>query len=146
MITIRKATLQDLNEVSILFDAYRQFYKQPGDLIGAQEFLKERLLYNESVIFIAFNEEKAIGFTQLYPIFSSVSMKKAWLLNDLFVSHSARRSGVAEALLDAAREHGIASGAKWLLLETAADNIPAQTLYSKKGWVRTEDLFYTLDL
>lgn len=146
MITIRKATLQDLNEVSILFDAYRQFYKQPGDLIGAQEFLKERLLYNESVIFIAFNEEKAIGFTQLYPIFSSVSMKKAWLLNDLFVSHSARRSGVAEALLDAATEHGIASGAKWLLLETAADNIPAQTLYSKKGWVRTEDLFYTLDL
>lgn len=146
MITIRKATIQDLNEVSILFDAYRQFYKQPGDLIGAHEFLKERLLHNESVIFIAFNEEKATGFTQLYPIFSSVSMKKAWLLNDLFVAQSARRSGVAEALLDAAREHGIASGAKWLLLETAADNIPAQTLYSKNGWVRTEDLFYTLDL
>ena len=146
MITVRKATLQDLEELSILFDAYRIFYKQQGDIAAAREFLKERLLHNESVIYVAFNEEIAVGFTQLYPIFSSVSLKNAWLLNDLFIDPSARRLGAAELLLNAARKHGIDTGSKWLLLETALDNIPAQNLYVKNGWVRTEDLFYTLAL
>ena len=146
MITVRKAILQDLEDLTILFNAYRIFYKQEGDVTAAREFLKERLLRNESVVYIAFNEENAIGFTQLYPIFSSVSLKNAWLLNDLYVIPSARRSGVAEALLNAAREHGIDTGAKWLLLETALDNFPAQSLYEKNGWVRAEDIFYTLDL
>lgn len=146
MITVRKAVLQDLEDLTILFDAYRIFYKQEGDVSAARKFLKERLLRNESVIYIAYNEENAIGFTQLYPIFSSVSLKNAWLLNDLYVLPSARRSGVAEALLNAAREHGIDTGAKWLLLETAMDNFPAQSLYEKNGWVKAEDIFYTLDL
>jgi len=146
MIIIRKAALQDLDELTILFEYYRNFYKQSGDLEAAQKFLKERLVHNESVIFLAFKQSQAIGFTQLYPIFSSVSLKKAWLLNDLFVHPAARRSGAAEALLNAARDHGIATGAKWLLLETARDNFPAQSLYTKNGWIRTEDIFYTLDL
>ena len=146
MITIRKAVLQDLEELTILFDAYRIFYKQHSDKEAAREFLKERLLRNESVIYVAYNENNAIGFTQLYPIFSSVSLKNAWLLNDLYVLPSARRSGVAEALLNVARKHGTDTGAKWLLLETAADNLPAQSLYEKNGWVKAEDIFYTLDL
>jgi ribosomal protein S18 acetylase RimI-like enzyme len=146
MTTTRRATLQDLEELTPLFDAYRQFYKQPGDLANAYQFLKERLSGNESVVFMAFNENNAIGFTQLYPIFSSVSMQKAWLLNDLFVDPTARRSGAAEALLNAAKEHGIHTGAKWLLLETANDNFPAQSLYEKNGWVKAQDIFYTLDL
>lgn len=146
MITVRKATLEDIEELTILFNAYRIFYKQPGDLLAARTFLKERLIQNESVVFLAFNANKAIGFTQLYPIFSSVSLKRAWLLNDLYVDPSARRLGAAETLLNAAREYGIDTGAKWLLLETARDNFPAQSLYEKNGWVKTEDIFYTLDL
>ncbi len=115
-------------------------------MANAYQFLKARLSADESVVFMAFNENNAIGFTQLYPIFSSVSMQKAWLLNDLFVDPTARRSGAAEALLNAAKEYGIHTGAKWLMLETATDNFPAQSLYEKNGWVRAQDIFYTLDL
>jgi GNAT superfamily N-acetyltransferase len=146
MITTRKATLEDLEDLSTLFNAYRIFYNQPDDLTAAFDFLKERFLLQESVVFIAVNNNKIIGFTQLYPIFSSVSLKKAWLLNDLFIDPSARRLGAAELLLNAARKHGIETGSKWLLLETTLDNIPAQNLYVKNGWVRTEDIFYTLAL
>jgi ribosomal protein S18 acetylase RimI-like enzyme len=146
MITTRKATLEDLEDLSSLFNDYRVFYNQPDDLKGAFEFLKERLLLQESVVFVAVNNNKMIGFTQLYPIFSSVSLKKAWLLNDLFIDPSARRLGAAEALLHAARKHGIETGSKWLLLETALDNVPAQTLYVKNGWEKVEDVFYTLTL
>jgi ribosomal protein S18 acetylase RimI-like enzyme len=146
MITTRKATLEDLEDLSTLFNAYRIFYNQPDDLTAAFDFLKERFLLQECVVFVAVNNNKIIGFTQLYPIFSSVSLKKAWLLNDLFIDPSARRLGAAELLLNAARKHGIETGSKWLLLETTLDNIPAQNLYVKNGWVRTEDIFYTLAL
>jgi GNAT superfamily N-acetyltransferase len=146
MITTRKATLEDLEDLSTLFNAYRIFYNQPDDLTAAFDFLKERFLLQESVVFIAVNNNKIIGFTQLYPIFSSVSLKKAWLLNDLFIDPSARRLGAAELLLNAARKHGIDTGSKWLLLETTLNNIHAQNLYVKNGWVRTEDIFYTLAL
>lgn len=146
MISIRMATSADLEELAVLFDAYRQFYEQHPDLAAAKEFLNQRLINNESVIFMAFDENKAVGFTQLYPIFSSVGLQRTWLLNDLFVSSAARKNGVATALLNAAKEHGIHTGSKWLLLETAPSNNRAQALYKKNGWMKVEDIFYQYDL
>lgn len=77
--------------IAPLFDAYRQFYGQTPDLEGARQFLFERLQGGESVIFAVMEGENALGFTQLYPSFSSVSMKPIWILNDLFVVEKARR-------------------------------------------------------
>jgi ribosomal protein S18 acetylase RimI-like enzyme len=144
--TIKRAGLEDLDSLAILFDAYRRFYKQPSDLIRAKIFLEERLRKSESVIFIATDADKAIGFTQLYPIFSSVSLKSAWLLNDLYVEAGVRKSGAGTQLLEAAKTFGRETHAAWLLLETAVDNLAAQALYEKNGWKKTEDLFYQFDL
>jgi len=71
-----------------LIDAYRQFYKQSSDVASAYEFLKERFSHGESVIFLAFEGDQALGFTQLYPSFSSVSMARVFILNDLFVAQA----------------------------------------------------------
>jgi GNAT superfamily N-acetyltransferase len=142
--TIRQAHLSDLEQLSILFDGYRQFYQQPSDIEGARSFLHQRFSNKESVVFMAFENNEAVGFTQLYPIFSSVSLKKAWLLNDLFVCASARKKGVALSLLKAAEDHGKATGARWLLLETAHDNTKAQALYEKAGWERETAFYYRL--
>src|SRR5262252_8860136 len=76
-----------------LFDAYRRFYGQPPDPDGARRFLAERLGRGESVIYAVVEDGRALGFTQLYPSFSSVSMKPIWILNDLFVTEEARRRG-----------------------------------------------------
>lgn len=132
-----------------LFDAYRQFYRSAPDIEGATDFLSERLGNNESVIFLALIEEgerqTPIGFTQLYPLFSSTRMKPLWLLNDLFVAPEWRRLGVGRTLLEHVRLFGIESGAAGLMLETAVDNTPAQALYESLGWVR-ETQFYTYNL
>ena len=101
---------------------------------------------NESTIFVAAQDEVLIGFTQLYPIFSSVGLKKAWLLNDLYVDEHFRKQGVAAALLDMARQYGIRTGAGWLMLQTGSNNFIAQGLYEKQGWLRENDFFYRLDL
>lgn len=142
MIAIRKANSQDLDSLVPLFDAYRQFYQQAPDPEGARRFLAERLEGEESVVFLAFEEGRAVGFTQLYPQFSSVGMDRNWLLNDLYVDEGARKLGVGLRLLEAARDFGRETGARWLVLETGVDNYPAQALYEKAGWTRVEEVFY----
>jgi len=147
MITTRKATVADLDSLVPLFDAYRQFYKQETDQEGARKFLTERLEGEESVVFLAFYGERPAGFTQLYPIFSSVGMRRSWLLNDLYVDVVARKKGVGERLLEEAKTWARATGASWMMLETAVDNHPAQALYEKNGWERVKDeLFYRVYL
>ena len=147
-ILVRPATLHDLDALVPLFDGYRQFYGKPSDAQGAREFLTVRLRLNESQILIARDAHgEPLGFTQLYPLFSSVRMVRTWLLNDLFVAAHARRQGVAKALLEAAAVHARKSGVASLSLSTAHDNLPAQALYESLGWQRdTQFREYNLTL
>lgn len=143
---VRRAKKKDIGKLSVLFDKYRIFYKQPSDIDNAKSFLKKRMKRKESMIFVAEERKELIGFTQLFPIFSSVSMKRTWLLNDLYVNEQARGMGAATKLLTAAKEFGAETKSKWLLLQTAADNFTAQKVYEKNGWVREPDFFYRKDI
>ena len=145
--TIRAATIADLDAVAPLFDAYRQFYGQPADPARARAFIGDRLRNGDAVILLAQRGGAAAGFTQLYPLFSSVRTGRIWQLNDLYVAPTARRHGVGRALLDAARDHAAASGALGLQLETQRSNAAAQRLYAALGWQRDDSSHvYTLTL
>ena len=143
---IRRAKKKDIDQLSILFDKYRIFYKQQSDVKNARSFLKRRMKRKESVIFVAEERKNLVGFTQLFPIFSSVSMQRTWLLNDLYVDEKARGIGAATALLNAAKEFGEETNSRWLLLQTAADNFTAQKVYEKNGWIKETDFFYRADI
>jgi ribosomal protein S18 acetylase RimI-like enzyme len=146
-IRIQQATIEDIQLIAPLFDAYRVFYQQTSDVNLAEGFLSERMQKHESVIFFAVNEMgKGLGFVQLYPSFSSVSAMRQWILNDLFVSETARRAGVARLLMNRAREFAIDTKAKGLFLETAHDNTKGQSLYESLGYKRNSEFFYFLDL
>ena len=136
-----RASLNDLPKLVPLFDAYRQFYKQASNLTACEAFLASRMSQQESCIFLALEAEQAIGFTQLYPSFSSVRMRRLWVLNDLFVHPDLRRKGVGRALLERAAEWGHETEAAALMLETGIDNLPAQTLYERLGWTRNDDYY-----
>ncbi len=142
---IRQATIDDLEMLTELFDQYRIWYKQHSDADAARQFLQERITKKASVVFIAFVNGQPSGFTQLYPIFSSVRMKAAFLLNDLFVASTARNQGVAAGLLDAATQYGKATGAAYLMLQTGFENVQAQALYEKCGWKKARDFIYVID-
>lgn len=137
----RKATIEDVERVSVLFDQYRVFYKQAPDPEGTLQFISERVKRAESVIFVVLLDDKIVGFTQLYPIFSSVGMKRAWLLNDLFVAEDARGSGAADALLAAAQSMGAETDARWMMLQTATTNHRAQKVYERNGWEKDADYY-----
>lgn len=136
-----RASREHVDLAAFLFDGYRRFYGQRQDLEGARGFLLERMPKRESVLFLAVEGTEGLGFTQLYPSFSSVSMKRLWILNDLFVAPEARRRGVASALLEEARRLAVETGAKGLELATATDNLSAQRLYESLRWER-DDAFY----
>ena len=147
-IEIVRAGLDDLDLVVPLFDAYLQFYKLPSNEEAARRFLHARLLNGEAMIFLAVEEaatkkhsRHALGFTLLYPTWSSLAQRRWWQLNDLYVVPEARQRGVARALLERARQLAEDTGASGLGLETGKDNHPAQKLYEQLGWKREEEFF-----
>jgi GNAT superfamily N-acetyltransferase len=137
-----RAELDDLDALVPLFDAYRRFYGQTSDLAAARAFLADRFKRGESVIFLAVVDGAIVGFTQLYPSFSSVSMKRLWVLNDLFVTPDARKSGAGRALLERAERWAAETGAKGLTLSTQITNLTAQRLYEACGWTRDDEFIH----
>ena len=131
----RLASLADLDALAPLFDAYRQFYEQAPDLALARAYLGERMARGECVVYVALAASgEVVGFTLLYPTFTSVGARRIFVLNDLFVRPSARGTRAGVALLEAAKAHARAAGALRLSLRTAHDNARAQRVYEQNGW------------
>lgn len=145
---IIQAGLEHLDPLALLFDGYRRFYRQPTDEAGARAFLHDRLRKQDSVILLALDEGAgALGFTQLYPAFSSVRMRPLWILNDLFVAPEARGRGVGRRLMEAAREQAQQAGVVALALATEKNNTMAKALYEALGYAQdTAFDYYELSL
>lgn len=137
----RSATPADLDSLASLFNEYRVFYGKPSALSEGRQFLADRMAHDESVIFVAESEPGTLaGFVQLYPIFSSVRMKRLWLLNDLFVHTDHRSQGHSLALLKAAKQLCHETNACGLILETDKTNLIGNSLYPRAGF--TLDSFH----
>jgi GNAT superfamily N-acetyltransferase len=142
-LNIINATVEHVPRVAPLFDQYRQFYNQAPDLAGCTQFLHERLARAESVVYLCALQNADAGFVQLYPIFTSVGMRRLWLLNDLFVAPAHRKQGVAQALIARCKQLAHDTHAAGLMLETGVMNHSAQALYVKEDFTRVdESLFY----
>ena len=147
-VATRLAKMADLDAVADLFDQYRQFYQQAPDLPRARSFMQQRLTQGDAVVLLAHSPSgAALGFCQMYPSFCSILAQPVYLLYDLYVAPSARRSGTGAALLQAARHHAVSQGYARLDLTTAKTNLSAQALYERLGWVRDDVyLAYTWDV
>jgi ribosomal protein S18 acetylase RimI-like enzyme len=144
MSEISKVSASDLAELHPLVEKYRAFYKQPEN-DKTPGFLEERIKSQEAIAFIARVNGEAVGFTLLYPTFSTVSLSNIWLLNDLYVAESSRGLGIANELMDVAEAAAKSAGATRVFLRTANDNLPAQALYEGRNWIKDE-VFRRYDL
>ncbi|WP_339894313.1 GNAT family N-acetyltransferase [uncultured Algibacter sp.] len=139
--TIIQATTEHLDDLIPLFDGYRVFYRQPSNIKDVRAFLKERLTKQDSVIYIAYLDAIAVGFTQLYFLFSSVSMKPVFLLNDLYIHSNYRNKNIGTALINKAKALCKEKGYKGIIIQTENNN-PAQHLYQREGFVLDADLSF----
>ncbi|WP_010227267.1 GNAT family N-acetyltransferase [Gillisia marina] len=132
---IREAVEDDLKELSLLFDAYRVFYRQSSNIEGARDFIKDRLTFQDSKIFVAEEQDTLLGFVQLYPRFSSTQLKRTWLLNDLFVSPEARGKQLGVRLIERAKVLAVTTNSVGLMLETEKSNTIGNNLYPKTDFI-----------
>ena len=140
-ITVRQAVFADLKEVAELFDQYRVFQGKISDLAAARAFLAARFNHGESVVFIAHDGSAPVGIAQLYPSYSSASLARIFILNDLFVHEAGRRKGVASKLLAAVEGYAWAHGAVRVTLNVARENAPGQALYKAQRWSQDTQFF-----
>ncbi|MCL2698553.1 MAG: GNAT family N-acetyltransferase [Oscillospiraceae bacterium] len=145
-VTIKIASIDDdIEQIISIVKKYREFYNiNEQDENEIEVFIRERLINNDSKIFIAINEtiRKIIGFIQLYPLFSTVSLKRQWILNDLYVIDSERKNGIATELMNNVFDY-FKDKAKGCILVTSKTNIPAKQFYDKLGWKTGDYDFYT---
>lgn len=134
--TVTQAGADHLDTLVTLFDEYRVFYGRDSDVVSARKFLADRIANDDSALFVAIDDstERGLGFAQLYPSFSSVAMKRVWILNDLFVADADRRSGVGRKLMDVVAAFARSTGAARIDLATAKDNTSAKSLYESAGY------------
>ena len=142
---IIKAEKKHIQEIGILFDLYRQFYKYESNLIESTNYIKDRINNNESTIFIAISDaNEAIGFVQLYETFGSLDLGKIVILYDLYVKEDHRKNNIGRKLMIKSHEYAKKINAKRIQLSTAIDNYIGQSLYESLGYVKDDD-FYTYD-
>ena len=145
---IIKATKENINQVGKLFDLYRQFYKYKSNIHESTNYISERISNNESIIFLALTESNnSAGFVQLYETFGSLHLGKIIILYDLYVKEECRKHGIGKQLMEKSEEYAKSIGAKGIELSTAKDNITAQSLYEKIGYIRDNEFFsYSYDI
>lgn len=137
---IKQATIANLEVLTKLFEEYRKFYEKDAAYDTAKKFLQERIENSESVVYLVYNEkEEVVGFTQLYPLFSSTRMKRLWLLNDLYVVPTERGKGFSKALIERAKQLASDTNASEIMLETAKTNDIGNQLYPSVGFKLGED-------
>lgn len=144
MAHIRRASEIDVEQLTDLVEQYRGFYGQEPNP-RTQQFLRDRVTTNESIVFVAEEEGQLVGFAQCYPTYSTVALSEIWLLNDVFVLPDFRRRHIAEQLMTETEEAAKNAGAARIWLRTSLLNSPAQALYEGRGWV-PDDVFKRYDL
>lgn len=135
---------EDLTQLLPLFSAYRRFYDQLPDSAAESAYLEERLLREDTVLFHSISEtgNQLTGFVHLFPIFSSVGLRRHWLLNDLYVSENYRCRGLGKELIRHAQHFATETGSKGLLLQTGIENHDARRLYERMGFMKDTKSFY----
>ena len=139
---VRRATLEDLNQLAVLFDEYRQFYGASSNLKQSYNFLKQRFENKESVIFIHVKDDVFTGFVLLYLGFSSVACSNYYILDYVYVTPIYRRQGSARQLIDTAILFARHESALRISLETQKTNVESQRLYESMGFIQ-DDAFLT---
>ena len=122
-------------------DFDRQRFLAPGDdpARGYAWFLGEQMSHPDSVVFVAEQEGRVIGYVYagVEPLSWKELRDEAGFVHDLVVDPEARGAGAGSALLEAAVDWLRARGMPRVVLWTAERNAGAQRLFERSRFRRT---------
>jgi GNAT superfamily N-acetyltransferase len=137
--SITRATAADVAAIAPLFDAYRAFFTGGNRLGESRSFLEERIARDESIVFLAREESEdgeAVGFVQLYPLWSSWYCRRIWFLSDLYVTESARKRGIGRQLVERVIDYARETNAASVMVELPRREPHLEEFYRRLGFVR----------
>ena len=136
---VKRANKEDLHQLAVLFDEYRQFYGASSNIEQSHKFLKHRFDNKDSVIFIHLKDDVFTGFVLLYLAFSSVACETYYILDDVYVTPTYRRQGSAKQLIDTAILFARHANAQRISLQTEKNNYQSHQLYEKMGFIKDDE-------
>jgi GNAT superfamily N-acetyltransferase len=145
--TIKIVGREDFADLLPLVRAYCEFYEadpEDGDLLALFGALVEDPAHEGLQLLARSPAHEPVGFATLYWTWSTTRAARIGVMEDLFVTPSARGAGLAEALIGRCAEQCRRSGARLLAWQTATDNHRAQRVYERVGATREQWLDYSL--
>lgn len=141
MVHLRRATPADGPRFLALVQELADYEKLPGPTPDAQARLLEdafgpRPRYD---LFVAEQEGSVVAYAVTYETYSTFLAKPCLYLEDIYVTPSARRGGVASALMRFLAQEAIRRGCgrlTWVVLDW---NVDAQRFYERIGGKRWKD-------
>jgi len=146
---IRPAELRDLEAVGRMgaellrthhaFDQLRFMVPRGDAEEGYAWFLGTQLQRDDAVVFVAERAGHVVGYVYagIEPRSWKELREEAGFIHDVFVDETARRGGIATALLEAAAAWLASRGMPRIVLWTAAPNEPARRLFERLGFRHT---------
>ena len=147
IVKIETVTRANFEQVLPLVAAYQRFYNAAPDEVRNRAHFSQFLDdHARGVLFIAMQNEIAVGFATLYFPFSSVRARAVCLMNDLFTVEAARGKGVGRALISHCRDYAAQHDFPALIWHTEQNNATAQRLYDGFGASKSAWLEYDLEV
>jgi ribosomal protein S18 acetylase RimI-like enzyme len=137
-ILIRHARTQDIETLAALLEELFQIEKDfIPDAAHQRSGLYKLLEEAQAVILVAESRGEVIGMCTVQTVISTAEGGLAGILEDMIVAASARRQGIARALVKAAEEWAQERGLTRLQLLAESENETALRCYSSTGWHKT---------
>jgi GNAT superfamily N-acetyltransferase len=145
---IEPVTEAQFEQLLPLIAAYQRFYEveDTNDDRNRAFFTRFIAPSNDGLLLVAWREDDLLGYACLYWHFTSLVPAETVLMNDLFVTETARSQGVGRALIEASADIARNRGAHHLEWATAPNNKTAQRLYNATGATPSTWIEYELDL
>jgi GNAT superfamily N-acetyltransferase len=139
---VRMATLSDQDSVLELFNEFSEFLGSDDRCLDTSEAIyREMINRDDTFIFVAEEGANLLGLVTLYLI---PNVRHGWHrghIEDMFVSESARKSGVAQLLFEEVKNYCKEIGVKVIKLDSGNELTDAHRFYEKQGGKSTERFF-----
>ena len=134
-IELRAARVLSPAERAELFTAAYEGYLMPMHIdVAALEWMQDKFDFDLDASRVAYRDGEPVGLANL-----GIRGQNAWI-GGVGVIPSARRTGVAEALMRAVHEEARSRGVERVWLEVIVENTRALALYEKLGYAVEQDV------
>lgn len=143
---LRRAEPKDLAKLTQLMLAFSTEALAPLETQHIEEAAEPLLTENPLGVILVAQDEELLGYLVMSFGWGIESGGKEALIDEVYISPSARNQGLGSALAELAIEHAKENGVKAIFLETEQPNNRVRKLYSRLGFEQEDSVWLRKEL